>query len=61
MLEQGQYRVCMTMNPTMQYFELISSVTVLSNARIQGMTKDLKLVGYEFNWALTVFYIPYLM
>ncbi|KAF8424848.1 major facilitator superfamily domain-containing protein [Tirmania nivea] len=33
----------------------------IGNARIQGMAKDLKLVGHQFNWALTVFYIPYLM
>ncbi|RPB04336.1 MFS general substrate transporter [Choiromyces venosus 120613-1] len=31
------------------------------NARIQGMQKDLNLVGFRFNWALTVFYIPYLL
>lgn len=33
----------------------------IGNARIQGMAKDLNLVGYQFNWTLTVFYIPYLM
>ena len=31
------------------------------NARIQGLQTDLHLVGFRFNWALTVFYIPYLM
>ncbi|CUS09338.1 unnamed protein product [Tuber aestivum] len=33
----------------------------IENARIQGMQKDLDLVGFRFNWALTVFYIPYLL
>jgi hypothetical protein len=33
----------------------------IGNARIQGMEKDLKLVGYQFNWALSVFYIVYLL
>ncbi|KAK3714780.1 hypothetical protein LTR37_007514 [Vermiconidia calcicola] len=33
----------------------------IGNARIQGMEEDLNLVGYRFNWALTVFYIPYLL
>ncbi|KAG8627338.1 hypothetical protein KVT40_004821 [Elsinoe batatas] len=31
----------------------------LLNARIQGLGTDLKLVGYQFNWALTVFYVVY--
>lgn len=33
----------------------------IGNARIQGMAKDLDLVGYRFNWALSVFYIIYLL
>lgn len=33
----------------------------IGNARIQGMAKDLNLVGYRFNWALSIFYIIYLM
>lgn len=33
----------------------------IGNARIQGMEEDLELVGYRFNWALTCFYIPYLL
>lgn len=32
----------------------------IGNARIQGMATDLKLVGYRFNWALTVFYLTYM-
>ncbi|KAL6248965.1 hypothetical protein RBB50_004028 [Rhinocladiella similis] len=33
----------------------------IGNARIQGMAVDLDLVGYRFNWALSVFYIVYLL
>ncbi|KAK3072786.1 hypothetical protein LTR53_006202 [Teratosphaeriaceae sp. CCFEE 6253] len=33
----------------------------IGNARIQGMAKDLHLVGYRFNWALTVFYFTYVL
>ncbi|KAF2160912.1 hypothetical protein M409DRAFT_28790 [Zasmidium cellare ATCC 36951] len=33
----------------------------IGNARIQGMAEDLNLVGYRFNWALSVFYIIYLL
>lgn len=33
----------------------------IGNARIQGMAVDLNLVGYRFNWALSVFYIVYLL
>jgi sugar phosphate permease len=33
----------------------------VGNARIQGMAKDLHLVGYRFNWALCVFYIVYII
>ena len=33
----------------------------IGNARIQGMAKDLNLVGYRFNWALSIFYIIYLL
>ncbi|KAE9972353.1 hypothetical protein BLS_004063 [Venturia inaequalis] len=32
----------------------------IGNARIQGLTKDLKLTGFKFNWSLTVFYITYM-
>ncbi|KAH8589341.1 major facilitator superfamily domain-containing protein [Bisporella sp. PMI_857] len=32
----------------------------IGNARIQGMAKDLHLVGFRFNWALTIFYISYI-
>lgn len=31
----------------------------VGNARIQGMGEDLNLVGYKFNWALTIFYFTY--
>ncbi|KAI5785781.1 major facilitator superfamily domain-containing protein [Geopyxis carbonaria] len=33
----------------------------IGNARIQGMQEELHLVGFRFNWALTIFYIPYLL
>lgn len=33
----------------------------IGNARIEGMARDLHLVGYRFNWALSVFYIIYLL
>lgn len=33
----------------------------VGNARIQGMQEDLWLTGFRFNWALTIFYIPYLL
>ncbi|KAK4631650.1 hypothetical protein CLAFUW4_02533 [Fulvia fulva] len=33
----------------------------IGNARIQGMAEDLNLVGYRFNWALSIFYIIYLL
>jgi len=32
----------------------------IGNARIQGMSTELKLRGFKFNWALTVFYIIYI-
>ncbi|KAK6439190.1 hypothetical protein LTR95_004609 [Oleoguttula sp. CCFEE 5521] len=37
----------------------INNPANVGNARIQGMAKDLHLVGYRFNWALTVFYFTY--
>ncbi|KAL6351748.1 hypothetical protein LRP88_14953 [Fusarium phalaenopsidis] len=33
----------------------------IGNARIQGLGQDLKLDGLKFNWALSVFYITYLL
>ncbi|KAI1496460.1 major facilitator superfamily domain-containing protein [Biscogniauxia marginata] len=33
----------------------------ISNARIQGMTEDLKLFGNRFNIALFVYFIPYIL
>ncbi|CAN8105453.1 unnamed protein product [Discula destructiva] len=33
----------------------------IGNARIQGMEADLNLVGLQFNWALSIFYIVYLL
>lgn len=35
--------------------------TNIGNARIAGLERDLGLVGYEFNIALTVFYIAYIL
>ncbi|KAH8727205.1 major facilitator superfamily domain-containing protein [Phaeosphaeriaceae sp. PMI808] len=32
----------------------------VGNARIQGMAKDLNLVGYRFNWVTSIFYIVYM-
>jgi MFS family permease len=32
----------------------------IGNARVVGLGADLKLQGYRFNWALTVFYIIYI-
>lgn len=33
----------------------------LGNARLAGFEKDLKLVGYDYNTVLSVFYISYIM
>lgn len=33
----------------------------IGNARIQGLEADLKLVGLQFNWTLSIFYIVYLL
>lgn len=33
----------------------------IGNARLQGMEQDLDLVGLRFNWALSIFYIVYLL
>lgn len=33
----------------------------IGNARIQGMAQELDLAGTRFNWALSVFYIVYLL
>lgn len=33
----------------------------ISNARIAGMTKDLKLQGNRYQWLLTIFYISYII
>jgi len=32
----------------------------IGNARIQGMDKDLNLIGYRFNWASSIFYMSYI-
>ncbi|KAF2011979.1 major facilitator superfamily transporter [Aaosphaeria arxii CBS 175.79] len=33
----------------------------VGNARIQGLAVDLELRGYKFNWALSAFYVTYLI
>ena len=33
----------------------------IGNARIAGMTKDLDLVGNDYQWLLTIFYITYII
>ncbi|KAJ8119254.1 hypothetical protein ONZ43_g3758 [Nemania bipapillata] len=33
----------------------------IGNARIQGMTEDLNLIGYRFNIATSIFYVIYLL
>ena len=36
-------------------------LALILQARIDGLTKDLKLTGNKFNIALTVFYVPYIL
>ncbi|KAJ4387465.1 hypothetical protein N0V93_008057 [Gnomoniopsis smithogilvyi] len=33
----------------------------IGNARLQGLERDLQLVGLQFNWTLSIFYIVYLL
>ena len=33
----------------------------ISSAKIAGMTDDLKLVGSDYQWLLTIFYITYII
>ncbi|KAI0594598.1 major facilitator superfamily domain-containing protein [Biscogniauxia sp. FL1348] len=42
---------------TMSFLDRIN----ISNARIQGMTEDLDLVGNRFNIALFVYFVPYIL
>ncbi|KAK5006718.1 hypothetical protein LTR28_006153 [Elasticomyces elasticus] len=35
--------------------------TLLGNAKIQGMTEDLKMTGNHYNIALFIFFIPYIL
>lgn len=34
-------------------------VLLVGNAKIAGLTADLKMVGLDYNVAVTLFYIPY--
>ncbi|KAK3315599.1 major facilitator superfamily domain-containing protein [Apodospora peruviana] len=46
---------------TLLYMLCFLDRTNIGNARIQGLADDLKLKGLEFNWALSIFYIIYLL
>ncbi|KAH9886338.1 major facilitator superfamily domain-containing protein [Xylariomycetidae sp. FL2044] len=43
------------------YFLAFMDRTNIGNARIQGMTRDLQLSGTDYNVALFVFFIPYIL
>jgi len=43
------------------YFLSFMDRTNIGNARIQGMTEDLKMTGSDYNMALFVFFIPYIL
>jgi MFS family permease len=45
----------------MKELALTSHRTNIGNARIQGMAKDLNLVGKRFNWVTSIFYIVYMV
>lgn len=36
-------------------------LTRTGNARLAGLEKDLKLVGYDYNLVLSIFYISYVV
>ncbi|KAL7271216.1 hypothetical protein RUND412_006042 [Rhizina undulata] len=44
---------------TIIYFLCVIDRANVGNARIEGMEPDLNLVGFRFNWALTVTYLPF--
>ncbi|KAK5074386.1 hypothetical protein LTR64_006469 [Lithohypha guttulata] len=46
---------------TLMYLLCFLDRANIGNARIQGMAKDLHLVGYRFNIASSVFYVVYLL
>jgi MFS family permease len=33
----------------------------IGNAKIEGLDKDLKLTGYQYNIALSIFFVPYIL
>ncbi|KAF4449685.1 hypothetical protein F53441_7086 [Fusarium austroafricanum] len=43
------------------YFLSFMDRTNIGNAKIQGMTEDLKMTGNDYNMALFVFFIPYII
>ncbi|KUJ08741.1 MFS general substrate transporter [Mollisia scopiformis] len=57
-----RWRMDVRMIPTvlMLYLMCFIDRSNIGNARIEGMATDLKLVGYRFNWALTIFYLAYI-
>ncbi|KAF2668024.1 MFS general substrate transporter [Microthyrium microscopicum] len=46
---------------TLMYLLCFIDRTNIGNAKIQGMSKDLDLSGLNYNYALTVFYIVYIL
>lgn len=48
----------MTRQTRLKRLKLIRPSSNLGNAKIQGMTEDLKMTGVDYNMALFVFFIP---
>jgi MFS family permease len=44
-----------------QNYNVVSRCPTLGNAKIAGLSKDLKLGGYDYNRILSVFYISYIL
>jgi hypothetical protein len=40
---------------------MVASNLSPGNAKIEGLDKDLNLSGYEYNIALSIFFIPYIL
>src|SRR6266511_1404411 len=52
--------VSLLLLPHLLYYRPPKDRSNIGNAKIDGLTEDLKLTGNKFNVALTVFYVPYI-
>ena len=61
--KKAQHRVDWRLMPSVCWLVIVAYLdrSAIGNAKIEGMTEDLKMTGSDYSLALFIFFIPYVL